>query len=141
VKRDDVTNDSARASDADRTAVAEQLRHASDDGRLNVTEYGDRARSARAATTQQELAALTSDLSRAGSVHDVVKQRGDPTGWDRRWSMWLAGNLFFVALWGWASIATGALVFFWPGFFLLITAAAIGVDHFRRRSGSSRSGC
>jgi Domain of unknown function (DUF1707) len=51
-----------RASDADRQAVVEQLREAHAEGRLDLTEFDDRTRSAYAARTYADLVPLTADL-------------------------------------------------------------------------------
>ena len=51
-----------RAGDADRERVAERLRTALDEGRLNLYEYDDRLREAYAAKTYGELDALLADL-------------------------------------------------------------------------------
>ena len=51
-----------RISDADRSAAAERLRVAVDEGRLDLTEYDTRLRSAYAATTYGELEPVTADL-------------------------------------------------------------------------------
>lgn len=55
-------NDAVRASDADRTAVADRLRVALDEGRLGVDEYDERLRLAYAAVTYADLKPLTADL-------------------------------------------------------------------------------
>jgi hypothetical protein len=51
-----------RAADADRTRVAERLRRAHDEGRLDLLEYDERLAAAYAARTYADLAALTADL-------------------------------------------------------------------------------
>src|SRR5262245_47581179 len=51
-----------RAGDADRERVAERLRTALDEGRLNLYEYDERLRDAYAAKTYSELDALVGDL-------------------------------------------------------------------------------
>lgn len=124
---DSVPEGAMRASDADRTAVADRLRAALDEGRLSALEYDDRLGRAYAATTYDELAPLTQDLPGAPAVAApapvpaVARPRG-------MWLMpvrnWLAGNVFFVALWAWGSIASHHLIFFWPAFFMLLTGAA-----------------
>jgi hypothetical protein len=54
-----------RAADADRERVAEQLRSAHADGRLDLTEYDERVQQAWAARTYGDLDALTVDLPQA----------------------------------------------------------------------------
>ena len=51
-----------RAADSDRERVAEQLRVAHADGRLDLTEYDERVQQAWAARTYGELDVLTADL-------------------------------------------------------------------------------
>ena len=51
-----------RAGDADRERVAERLRLALDEGRLNLHEYDERLRDAYGAKTYSELDALLADL-------------------------------------------------------------------------------
>ncbi|HEX5119495.1 MAG TPA: DUF1707 domain-containing protein [Pseudonocardiaceae bacterium] len=124
---EDGGRDLIRASDADRTAVADRLRAAVDEGRLTITEYDDRLRSAYEAVTYGDLAALTRDLPPTPVVADAVP--AVPAGTApvsvaarllplRRW---LAANLIFLVIWGGSSIAAGHLVFFWPAFILLWT--------------------
>jgi hypothetical protein len=132
---DTVPENALRASDADRTAVADRLRAAVDEGRLSALEYDDRLGRAYAATTYGELAPLTQDLPAAPKpppppAPAPPRRRG-------MWLMpirnWVAGNVFFVAIWAWASIASGHLVFFWPAFFMLLTGAAAVSQMVRQR--------
>jgi hypothetical protein len=118
-------DDAMRASDADRAAVADRLRTAVDEGRLTVTEYDERLRLAYAAVTYGDLKPLTADLPAA--VASVPATPPVPVRhWLAPWGAWLGGNLFFVALWAWGSIATGHLIFFWPFFFMFFSAAGLG---------------
>jgi hypothetical protein len=76
-----------RAGDADRERVAERLRTALDEGRLNLYEYDDRLREAYAAKTYGELDALLADLPGVTPVsHSQVATRADsrPTRADSR---------------------------------------------------------
>jgi hypothetical protein len=52
----------ARASDADRATVSEQLRRALSDGRITLTEFDDRLAATYQARTYGDLAVLTGDL-------------------------------------------------------------------------------
>lgn len=54
--------DQLRAADTDRHAVVQRLQQAHSDGRLDLTEFDDRVRSAYAARTYADLAPLTADL-------------------------------------------------------------------------------
>nr|WP_230414830.1 DUF1707 domain-containing protein [Micromonospora tarapacensis] len=61
--------DGMRAADSDRQAVAERLRVALDEGRLDLHEYDERLQRAYAARTYAELDALVGDLpAPAGAV-------------------------------------------------------------------------
>lgn len=51
-----------RAADSDRAAVAERLRAAVTEGRLDLDEYDQRVRQAYATTSYADLARLTADL-------------------------------------------------------------------------------
>ncbi len=66
-----------RASDAEREAALDVLRHATVDGRLSVDELAERAGLAHAARTQADLAAVTADLPPATAV---VLATPAPTG-------------------------------------------------------------
>lgn len=123
---DDGGRDLIRVSDADRAAVADRLRTAVDEGRLTVAEYDDRLRLAYAAVTYGDLAPLTRDLpaSPAAAVPgpgSTSAAAARPESWWAPWGKWLSGNVFFLVIWGWSSIAAGHLTFFWPGFILLLT--------------------
>ncbi|MEZ0068938.1 hypothetical protein ABIA32_004979 [Streptacidiphilus sp. MAP12-20] len=61
-------SDELRASDADRERVAEALRDAYAEGRLDVEEHGQRLDAAYAAKTMGELAPLTKDLPAAAGT-------------------------------------------------------------------------
>lgn len=63
---------SLRASDADRDAVADRLRHAAVEGRLEPDELEDRLHAALRARTYGELQGLLTDLP------------GKPVAWERR---------------------------------------------------------
>ena len=58
-----------RCSDADRESVAEVLRAAMSDGRLDYSELSDRLDQVYAARTYRDLEPLVADLPRAGSAH------------------------------------------------------------------------
>ncbi len=62
---DQTPQDRMRAADTDRERVAEELRSAHAEGRLDLTEYDERVQQAWAARTYGELGALTADLPQA----------------------------------------------------------------------------
>lgn len=132
---DSVPEGAMRASDADRTAVADRLRAALDEGRLSALEYDDRLGRAYAATTYGELAPLTQDLPGAPAVASPVPVLAPPRPrgvWLVPIRNWLAANVFFVALWAWGSIASHHLIVFWPAFFMLLSGAGALAQALRR---------
>ncbi len=116
--------DEMRAADADRQAVADQLKGALDEGRLDLHEYDERLQQAYAAKTYGELQPLLSDLPAAALP--VPAQR-DPEGLVtasdgevRRqwllgvWSSWVVVVGINVVVWLIASLASTDLIYFWP---------------------------
>ncbi|MFY1632925.1 DUF1707 SHOCT-like domain-containing protein [Solwaraspora sp. WMMB335] len=105
--------DELRASDADREQVAEVLRAATAEGRIELAELDERLGRAYAARTYAELEPLTRDIPRAVSDavarragHDVERHRppkwaiGVMSGFDRR-GRWVAPRTFrALAFWG-----------------------------------------
>ncbi len=90
-----------RASDAEREAVVEQLREASVEGRLTLSELTERTEAAYLAATHAELAQITADLPGAGPSHDVAPRpfaASGPapavtrTGKARRWYVAVMGD-------------------------------------------------
>jgi hypothetical protein len=73
-----------RISDADRHRVAEVLREAAGDGRLDLAELDDRLGAAYAAKTYGDLVPITADLPLAGRPHQPVPQAaGSAEHYDR----------------------------------------------------------
>jgi hypothetical protein len=118
--------DQLRAADADRQAVAERLRAALDEGRLDLHEYDTRLGEAYAAKTYGELDRLTADLpatgapvpaptaARPGPV--VVAGSADVT---RRWLFdtwddWAATVAICVVVWLGVALAGGGWQAVWP---------------------------
>ncbi|MEV4705920.1 DUF1707 domain-containing protein [Actinoplanes sp. NPDC049316] len=114
-----------RAGDADRQAVAEQLRVALEEGRLDLHEYDERLQRAYAAKTYGELDGLLSDLpaaavpaprGAAGEPPLVTASNGELT---RRWLAEVWGSWVSVvgitsAVWAVSSVTGGDLLYFWP---------------------------
>jgi uncharacterized protein DUF1707 len=76
-----------RASDADRERVAEVLRDAVAEGRLDMTEFEERLDATYKARTYGELAPITRDLPAAGVVPptvDMVKKPAESGSWAQR---------------------------------------------------------
>ncbi|WP_232534006.1 DUF1707 domain-containing protein [Plantactinospora sp. KBS50] len=126
-----------RASDADREAVAEQLRSALNEGRLDLPEYDERLQRTYAARTYGDLDGLLTDLP--GTVppeHSQVARRGSGdspapaetaergAGPDRKaatrgwllatWSSYFSVVAITSAIWLVTSVASGELHYFWP---------------------------
>jgi hypothetical protein len=125
--------DRLRAADVDREFVAERLRNALNEGRLNINEYDERLRDAYAAKTYGELNALLTDLpetaptaksevlpSQAGPP--VVPQRGYTSRWLATvWSSWITVACILTVIW----FLTGANGSFWPAWPLGIWGAVL----------------
>jgi hypothetical protein len=123
-----------RAADADRQLVAERLRVAVDEGRLDLYEYDERLRAAYAAKTYAELDALVADLpepavvQRAGLTPAGGTAPRDPLvpgpngrypGATRRWLVenwtpYFSVVALTVAWWAVISVLAGEVLYFWP---------------------------
>jgi Domain of unknown function (DUF1707) len=141
-----------RASNADREAVAEQLRRALEEGRLDLHEYDERLQQTYAAKTYADLDGLLTDLPGTGAPDraQVVLANRSPAvggGWTpaadgrypgatRRWLIdtwddYVAAVAIVVAIWAVISLMTTEVQYFWPGWVagpwgavLLVTTAA-----------------
>ena len=117
-----MARDEMRAADADRQAVADQLKAALEEGRLELHEYDERLQQAYAAKTYGELQPLLHDLPVAALV--VPGQRSPAltasnAELNRRWvlevwSSWLPVVAVTSAIWLISSLASGELINFWP---------------------------
>ncbi|MFF2654042.1 DUF1707 domain-containing protein [Streptomyces sp. NPDC058045] len=94
-----------RASDADRERVAEQLREAMAEGRLDLEEFGERLDQAYRARTYGELAPLTRDLPGAGGPAPVsmVKRPDTAPAAGADWAARIGGTA--TSEWGVAVMA------------------------------------
>ncbi|QGN50662.1 DUF1707 SHOCT-like domain-containing protein [Micromonospora sp. WMMD558] len=129
-----------RAADADRQAVADRLRAAVDEGRLDLHEYDERLQQAYTARTYGELDALLADLpAPAGAAASalavpggnalappggVTGSAGMPAVGARPvvarwlvevWEPWLKVVPIVVAVWAVTSLLAGDALYFWPG--------------------------
>ncbi|MET7877028.1 DUF1707 SHOCT-like domain-containing protein [Micromonospora profundi] len=126
--------DGMRAADADREAVAERLRAALGEGRLDLHEYDERVQNAYAARTYADLDALLVDLPPVAPAERsavvpaslpaeppsvVVGHHPVAGGVTARWlaEVWLPYLQVIgivVAVWGVTSMLSGELLYFWP---------------------------
>ncbi len=111
---------SMRASDRDREAVAERLRAALEEGRLDLAEYDDRLRQAYGAVVRADLVPLTSDLPEPQAPEppdaEVVKRNKAKAKRAKEWRDWAGTAFILVGIWGVISLAVGEAIFFWPIF-------------------------
>jgi hypothetical protein len=108
--------DDMRAADADRQAVAEKLRVALDEGRLDLHEYDERLQRAYAAKTYGELDRLLDDLPASVPAPQPPAVRDDVT---RRWLVHVWGSYvstvaITVTIWLITSLAAADVLYFWP---------------------------
>lgn len=124
--------DEMRAADTDREKVAERLRSALNEGRLDLHEYDDRLQRAYAAKTYGDLDVLLADLP--GTVpaeRAAVIPVGEAAVWTpgvggrypdatRRWliDVWdeyAAAVTICTAVWAAICLASWEVTYFWPG--------------------------
>jgi hypothetical protein len=114
--------DDLRAADSDREYVAERLRGALAEGRIDLAEFDERLGSAYAARTYGELKALLTDLPAtvpaersavapyAANPPVPVDYSGATAKWlANHWSGWVTTTLILVAIW-----AISGAGYFWP---------------------------
>jgi hypothetical protein len=128
-----------RASDADRHAVAERLRAAAGEGRLDVAELDERLSAAYGAKTLGELEPLTADLGPATPARASERSPARRNSTAIKWRQWAGVAIMLNAIWAITCVAGGELTFYWPVFPLGIMAAVnvawmvMGGDDERRR--------
>jgi hypothetical protein len=113
----DMGRDEMRAADADRQRVADQLRTALEEGRLDLHEYDERLQQAFAAKTYGELDVLLADLPTASApkppgVAPVRNPAGEWLG--QVWGSWVFVVVVTSAVWAITSLASGGVDYFWP---------------------------
>ncbi len=124
--------DDMRAGDGDRKAVAEQLKTALDEGRLDLHEYDERLQRTYAAKTYADLDGLLIDLPGTVPVqHSQIQPAAAPVapagktrepGRDNplQWVGPYGGVVLVCTLiWLITSIASGHLLYFWPVWMLI----------------------
>lgn len=125
--------DGMRASDSDRTAVADRLRVALNEGRLDLHEYDERLQRAYAARTYAELDGLLTDLPPVAPVEQSalspVTSAAPPSVGDQPapvaggvtarwlaevWLPYLKVIAVVVTIWAVTSLLSQDLLYFWP---------------------------
>jgi hypothetical protein len=129
--------DDMRAADSDRQAVADKLKEALDEGRLDLAEYDERLQQAYAAKTYGDLTGLLDDIPGAvpGAVPATTRTtdpaphtasplpavRSERAG--QLVKAWLGGfgGIFVVGtvIWLITSLTTGHMQYFWPVWLLI----------------------
>jgi hypothetical protein len=111
-----------RAADSDRERVAERLRSAHAEGRLDLTEYDERVQQAWAARTYGELEVLTADLPPAqSSAAPVARGEVQPSGRQQRHGRgrhgavvaWASASAINLVIWAIVSLTTLSWVYPW----------------------------
>jgi hypothetical protein len=119
-----------RAGDSDRKAVADQLKTALDEGRLDLGEYDERIQRTYAAKTYADLDGLLTDLPGTVPVQHAQVQpaggtavAGPSPSPGRQIAQWVGpyGGVILVCtlIWLVTSISAGHLVYFWPVWMLI----------------------
>jgi hypothetical protein len=116
-----------RASDADREALADQLRAHAIAGRLDTDELEDRLQGTYAARTTEELQALREDLPElpASPEELALRHKRYRARMMRRSVQQTGGSLSAFAVCTVIWLASGASSFFWPVFVLLAVVATL----------------
>jgi uncharacterized protein DUF1707 len=133
--------DEMRAADSDRQAVADKLKKALDEGRLDLVEYDERLQKTYAAKTYGDLKGMLDDLPDATlPVHAPTAARPAPAAAapvpeairDRSGQLvraWLGGfgGVFVLCsvIWLVTSITTGHVLYFWPVWLLIPMALGV----------------
>jgi hypothetical protein len=126
--------DEMRAADTDRQAVADKLKQALDEGRLDLAEYDERLQKAYAAKTYGDLNGLLDDLPGVTVAADgpaaapAPAAAPPPVRTSRSGQLvraWFGGfgGVFLVCttIWLITSVSSGHLQYFWPVWLLIPT--------------------
>ena len=134
-----------RVSDREREAVAERLRDAAAEGRLDAEELDERLTVAYRARTVSDLAPLTADLPPAPAPPPARRPIPQSPDVRRRLATFLTVNIICLVVW----LATDPGGYFWPMWVILGTGiglvstwirTALGVDDDEDRSQPSQHG-
>jgi len=126
---EDMSREQMRAADADRHQVADRLRTALEEGRLDLTEYDERLQGAYAAKTYGDLDRLLTDLPNAAPVVPSpppapptaipTQQNGRTVAWLRHvWAPWIKTGAWLTVIWLMAFVFAGDSVLYWPAWVL-----------------------
>lgn len=125
-----------RASDDDREEVAEDLRDAFSEGRLDHEEYERRLDALWQARTYGELDRLTSDLPQPIKRKEVAKEQArkqrELREYVGEWKSWLGGAVIMIGIWFVSGLSDGDWGNFWPAIPLGIWAAILIADGFSK---------
>ena len=128
---------SIRASDAEREQVAERLRAAGEEGRLDVEELEERLDRAYRARTVEDLDALTSDLPRRTPGGGRAPDASHGGSLARRIQAYVPITVVLIVIW-----AASGMGYFWPIWPMIGFAMAIfgvwGGGHGRHRARAQR---
>lgn len=123
-----MSREQMRAADADRHQVADRLRAALEEGRLDLTEYDERVQGAYAAKTYGDLDRLLTDLPNAAplvptppaSPAAITAERSGLTGaWVRHvWAPWVKTAVWLSVFWLVAFVFAGDAIYYWPAWVL-----------------------
>jgi hypothetical protein len=125
-----------RAADADRQRVADRLRLALEEGRLDLHEYDERVQRAYAAKTYGDLDGLLTDLPAGAALQPVtpaaVQPQGRPTTvyLTSVWSSWFFVVGLCTVIWGVISLASFEVQYFWPVWVAMPWGLALAVYTF-----------
>jgi hypothetical protein len=110
-----------RAADGDRERVADQLRAAHAEGRIDLAEFDERVQQAWAARTYGELEKLTADLPGAAARPPRPAARPQEqhapahhgSGYRAGVAAWLSASVINLVIWAIVSLSTMHLVYPW----------------------------
>jgi hypothetical protein len=115
---------SHRASDAEREAVADRLRTAAAEGRIEPAELEERLSDVYSARTRSQLESLTRDLPAPVSAPPPPPSPWKSDAVRARLATFITANLVCIAVWA----ATGANGGFWPKWVVLATGIGLAVS-------------
>lgn len=117
---DQTPRDRMRAADTDRERVAEQLRSAHAEGRLDLAEYDERVQQAWMARTYGELESLTSDLPGRHPPRQIQPdvqgphgQCGHPGVGRSTATAWAGASLINLMIWAVVCLSTMSWIYPW----------------------------